>query len=391
MKLRKLIAGVAAAAVAVSAMAVNAFAATFEGSTKITDKSYWTQYPIVSKDDGRGLDQLIGDLDPAAVSSITFKSDSPDMIVGYNGSDGAWHQTDKAKEVTLKIADILIEADADHDPYIAAIISSGDGVEHTITWTAEAEDAAADTEAEGDADAEAADADAAADEGDADAAEADDDAADVAEVEDEDEDVDVEEDADEAEAPTPAPAAAASGDGVIGNDGNYFDGGTLFLVADDGKAQFAVDNGIDITSIYGVRFNVELDDAEVADDSVWLGGGIGANSKSTGWLQNDWTRGDKLDTSTGTITWQNDAPIFAADDPYAQLWIQVWGGSVSAVSVEMLDANGNVITAGSSSAATTTTTTGTTTAPKSGNVAVASIASVMALAGAAAVVSRKRK
>ncbi|MDE5858838.1 MAG: hypothetical protein K2H23_00365 [Oscillospiraceae bacterium] len=128
--------------------------------------------------------------------------------------------------------------------------------------------------------------------------------------------------------------------------GDYFDGSTLYLVADDGKPQWAVDNNVDVTEIYGYKVYATFNGGEVADESVWIGGGIGANSNSTGWKQIEWGRSGKeviADLANGTITWQSSTPIFKADDKYVQLWIQTWGGTVTYDKVEILDANGNVI------------------------------------------------
>lgn len=219
--------------------------------------------------------------------------------------------------------------------------------------------------------------------------------------------------------------------------GTYFDGGTLALITEDGTPQYAVDNNIDVTSIYGVRFNVTFNADEVADPAAWIGGGVGTNATSTGWAQNEWGRTEKpilADLENGNITWQTSSPLFTDSEAYAFLWIQIWGGTVEVNSVDILDANGNVIEGGAAPAADTTEAEAapeataaeeeapaapaaeeevtaetpaadeapavveaapaadtTTSAAATGNVAVASIAAVMAVAGAAAVASRKRK
>ena len=231
--------------------------------------------------------------------------------------------------------------------------------------------------------------------------------------------------------------------------------GTIFLVADDGKPQWAVDAGVDVTTVYGVKFNVSFDSGEVANDSVWIGGGIGANSPSTGWEQHEWGRSGKevtCDLTNGTITWMDTEPVFKADDKNVQFWLQTWGGKVTVNSIDVLDKDGNVIVgnepapaeeeaatdeaapeetaeeadeatadaadaaveapadeeAGGSDVAVDDTdevveedgadvveeapaADTTTDAAATGNVAVASIAAVMAIAGAAAVATKKRK
>ncbi len=129
-------------------------------------------------------------------------------------------------------------------------------------------------------------------------------------------------------------------------EGNH--GAALYLVANDGKAQWAVDAGVDITTVCGVRFYVTFDAADVADEATWLGGAVVANSNSTGWKQVEWGRVDKeitADLENGTVTWQNGGPIFAADDEYAQLWLVDWSTKkLSVDNIEVLDKDGNVIT-----------------------------------------------
>ncbi len=137
-------------------------------------------------------------------------------------------------------------------------------------------------------------------------------------------------------------------------EGNH--GAALYLIANDGKAQWAVDAGVDITTVCGVKFYVTFDAADVADEGTWLGGAVVANSNSTGWKQVEWGRVDKeiiADLENGTVTWQNDAPIFAAGDEYAQLWLVDWSTKkLSVDNIEVLDKDGNVITGNDSAEAT---------------------------------------
>lgn len=168
---------------------------------------------------------------------------------------------------------------------------------------------------------------------------------------------------------------------------------TLFLKYDDGKVGYADAADLDITSITGVKFHVTFDELEVADESVWLGGGIGANSNSTGWAQTEWGRNEKpiiADLENGTITWDNGAPIFSADDKYAQLWVCSWGGSFAVDSVELLFADNGDASADDTKTDDTKTD-DTKGSPDTGVAGVAVAAGVVALAGAAVVVSRKRK
>lgn len=190
MKLKKIVAGIAAAAVALSAMAVNAFAATFEGTSKITDTAWWTEDSIVDVANGVGVENLIGNLDPSTVKSITFKGDTA-FFLGYAGTDGEWHQnTDAVSEMT--VTDVLFTVQGETNPTLKIMISKGDGVEYTITWTAEGEEGAAPAEttaAETEAEPEATEAE-------PEAAEAEDEDIDVGVDEDEEIDIDVDDDED---------------------------------------------------------------------------------------------------------------------------------------------------------------------------------------------------
>ncbi len=180
---------------------------------------------------------------------------------------------------------------------------------------------------------------------------------------------------------------------------DYFDGSTVYLVKDDGSEGYITASGEDITDVYGVKFNVTFDDAEVADDAVWVGGGVGANSNSTGWEQHEWGKESGMkeiipDFENGTITWYKGSSIFSADDEYAQLWIQSWGGSLTVDSVELLYADYDAgETTGDAAAETADASDASDNKgnPDTGVAGVAVAAGVVALAGAAVVVSRKRK
>ena len=143
--------------------------------------------------------------------------------------------------------------------------------------------------------------------------------------------------------------AIEKGTYIAEDGGNTF----LYLVADDGKPQWAVDNSLDVTEVYGIIWHATFDADEVANDSAWIGGGLGANSNSTGWKQVEWGRNEKeiiADLENGTVTWKNSEPIFKADDKYVHLWITAWGGKVTFDSAELLDADGNVIAASANAA-----------------------------------------
>ncbi len=136
---------------------------------------------------------------------------------------------------------------------------------------------------------------------------------------------------------------------------DYVKDGTIYLVSEKAEEpNWTADAGVAVTDIYGATYHVTFDAAEVANESTWIGGGIGSNSNSTGWAQNEWGRNDKpivADLENGTITWLSDKPIFAADDAYAQIWLQTWGGTVTVNSVDILGAGGTVIATGEEAAA----------------------------------------
>ncbi|MDE6746818.1 MAG: hypothetical protein K2J72_09295, partial [Oscillospiraceae bacterium] len=97
---------------------------------------------------------------------------------------------------------------------------------------------------------------------------------------------------------------------------DYFKDGVVYINADKPEdPTWAIDAGVDQTTVYGVTFHVTFGSAE------WYGGGIGANSPSTGWKSIEWGTNSKeitADVENGTITWLSDAPVFKADDKYAQ-------------------------------------------------------------------------
>ena len=136
---------------------------------------------------------------------------------------------------------------------------------------------------------------------------------------------------------------------------DYVKDGTIYLVSEKAEEpNWTADAGVAVTDIYGATYHVTFDAAEVANESTWIGGGIGSNSNSTGWAQNEWGGNDKpivADLENGTITWLSDKPIFAADDAYAQIWLQAWGGTVTVNSVDILGAGGTVIATGEEAAA----------------------------------------
>lgn len=124
---------------------------------------------------------------------------------------------------------------------------------------------------------------------------------------------------------------------------------TLYIVSEkpeEEKPSWITNSGYTIADVYGVTYHVEFNADEVADPAAWIGGGMGANSNSTGWKQIEWGRADKeviADLENGTITWLSDAPVFKDSDKYAQFWLQTWGGTVTVKSIDVLGKDGVVI------------------------------------------------
>ena len=124
---------------------------------------------------------------------------------------------------------------------------------------------------------------------------------------------------------------------------------TLYVVSekpDTEKPSWITNSGYTISDVYGVTYHVEFNADEVADPAAWIGGGIGANSNSTGWKQVEWGRSDKdviADLENGTITWLCDAPVFKESDNYAQFWLQTWSGTVTVKSIDVLGKDGVVL------------------------------------------------
>ncbi len=121
----------------------------------------------------------------------------------------------------------------------------------------------------------------------------------------------------------------------------------VYVLADkEADPNWSADTGIAPTDVYGVTYHIEFNADEVADESAWIGGGIGANSQSTGWLSNEWGRNEKpiiADLENGTVTWLSDKPVFAETDTYCQFWIQAWGGTITVTGADILGADGNVL------------------------------------------------
>lgn len=123
---------------------------------------------------------------------------------------------------------------------------------------------------------------------------------------------------------------------------DYLKDGVVYVNADKPEdPTWAIDAGVAQTDVYGVTFHVTFE-----GNAEWYGGGIGANSNSTGWKSIEWGTNSKeitADVDNGTITWLSDAPIFAETDEYAQLWLQTWTGKVTVNSADVLGKDGVIL------------------------------------------------
>lgn len=123
---------------------------------------------------------------------------------------------------------------------------------------------------------------------------------------------------------------------------DYLKDGVVYVNADKPEdPTWAIDAGVAQTDVYGVTFHVTFE-----DNAEWYGGGIGANSNSTGWKSIEWGTNSKeitADVENNTITWLSDTPIFAESDEYAQLWMQTWTGKVTVNSADVLGKDGVIL------------------------------------------------
>lgn len=175
----------------------------------------------------------------------------------------------------------------------------------------------------------------------------------------------------------------------------------------EGKKFYQVDIDLskyDVASIYGVSFTLGTFDL-----SNGVGGGVGFNSTSTSWSSTDWANADagktiSFDEATSTVTILKTAPVFAASDEWAQAWIQEWWGpdfSVDKVTLlgsdgKSLDVEATTTTTTAAGATTTTKAAGTTTkaaaagSSNTGDAGAGLIIAGLTLAGAAAVITKKK-
>ena len=123
---------------------------------------------------------------------------------------------------------------------------------------------------------------------------------------------------------------------------DYLKDGVVYVNADKPEdPTWAIDAGVAQTDVYGVTFHVTFE-----GNDEWYGGGIGANSNSTGWKSIEWGTNSKeitADVENNTITWLSNAPIFAESDEYAQLWLQTWTGKVTVNSADVLGKDGVIL------------------------------------------------
>lgn len=218
--------------------------------------------------------------------------------------------------------------------------------------------------------------------------------------------------------------------------------------AEDGGGNYVLDAkaaGYDLSAIYG--FRAQLSGDYIGDTGC--GGAMVFNSENGGWDQHEWgndgANKEITTTEDGVITLLKTSPAFTASEGWAQCVIaQYWGGNFAVDSITLLDKNGNALSPNAAPAVTeaaadvvdgdeaeasddgvvaisetegeaveenaapapaeteaapavtvaeTTAApaAATTTAPTTGNVPAAVMLSVMAVAGVAAVVSKKRK
>ncbi len=308
MKLRKLFAALTASAIAITASAVIASAeesVAFSGKLAVQSTGGWWDQADVAQAD------FIGETDPATVTKVVVTVDKAGSI-GYNCSTtGDYLKVDLADGGSAELTDVVFG----EDYFMSLCVSSGDAsYVSNFTWDVYADASLAAAEEEAATEEEA-----------------------------------VEEEVVEEEATEEEVVEEEAAEGFALEE--CYNNGTVILVADDGQNAYATSNGIDITSVYGYRVTTQFPVAEATDEAAWIGGGIGANSNSTGWASTEWGKasGEKPivaefdENGVCVIELLGDAPVFAADDAYAQLWIQCWGGTMNIISVDVLGEGGSVI------------------------------------------------
>ena len=103
-----------------------------EGNTvTIVDGTWWTEAPIT-------IEQLLGDVDPATVKSVTFTGTTDFTLAYTNNSGTGTAAADNPYWTQLAGATTYTATDIDFSNYLLKLcISKGDNVEYTVTWTVE--------------------------------------------------------------------------------------------------------------------------------------------------------------------------------------------------------------------------------------------------------------
>lgn len=218
------------------------------------------------------------------------------------------------------------------------------------------------------------------------------------------------------------------------------DGGNYFAYV-KGTEGWSNDTGRPVTDVYGVTFHVTFNADDIAEGK-WIGGNIGYNSDKENWKVQEWANMEGkpilADVENGTITYKSSSPVFQGTEEWAQLILQVYdGANVTVESADLLDKDGKPLSEEAAAAAPAETeaapaeteaapaeneadaeeeveaapaeeeapaeteaapveTTAapaaeaTTTTPATGNTAAATVAAVMAIAGAVAIAAKKK-
>ncbi len=240
-----------------------------------------------------------------------------------------------------------------------------------------------------------------------------------------------------------AVAVSAMAINAFAFDVNKTDEGIYTVIA-KGEKGWTAATGKSITEVYGVTFHVEFD-SEAIESGTWMGGAIGVNSKSTNWKTEEWATSDKpivADVENGTITYLSDKAPFTEADEWAWFVLQPYDGvKMTVKSADILGKDGKALSeeAGAAPAETEAAPAETeaapaeteaapaeadaeeeveaapaeeeapaettaapaetaaapaaeaeTTTPATGNTAAATVAAVMAIAGAVAIAAKKK-
>lgn len=97
--------------------------ASHHGYVDFADSSWWTEREIT-------LAELIGDVDPATVTSIVFNGET-DFVLGYNNA-ADWVQNTSSTSHTA--TDVLFSSNGIKDYLLKVCLSKGNGTEYRITW-----------------------------------------------------------------------------------------------------------------------------------------------------------------------------------------------------------------------------------------------------------------